>query len=98
MAEEQLTIEARGLVARDAERVARIIRQCEELRAGVQMLGLAFAEHSAMSVAIERATIELSDIEDALYGARIEGARMDAARYGAALARGLEAIDKDARA
>lgn len=75
MAEEKLTIEARGLVARDAERVARMIHQCEQLRAAVQQLGLAFEADTAMGAAIERATIELSDIEDALYGARIEAAR-----------------------
>ena len=97
MAEEKLTIEARGVVRRYADGAARLMHTIERLRSDVQTLGLAFEDDGAMGAAIERVVYELSDIEDALYGARIEAARRDGA-IGAALARGLEAIDKAARA
>ena len=75
MAENKLAIEAREYVAIDPERVARIIHTIERLRSEVQTAGLAFPYDTAFGDAIERATNELSDIEDALFEARIEAAR-----------------------
>jgi len=75
MAEEKLTIEARGIVSRYADGAARLINTIERLRSDVQTLGLAFEDDGAMAVAIERVVYELSDIEDALFEARIEAAR-----------------------
>jgi hypothetical protein len=68
---EKLTATAASYAATEGgrERLPLIVRHVEVLRMELARLGLAFIEGDALWLGIERASIELADIEDALHEA-----------------------------